>query len=147
MSSTAAVPSPSVMEKFAPKPPVDEPVAETPTVTVVLADLDPMQPGQIVRPGLREQFVEVDHDGVIKAKQVKEGMVVRAFLHGKPCGGERTVSTVKRSEDGSMVHVEFSSPHPPTDYKAAYRFFVKALVGTKVRQRTVVPALVPYEEV
>lgn len=126
-----STPSPSLMPLFkAPAPPAK------PRKPVVLAVNEPADPGKIVRPGLVPTLAE----GVIKAKQVKPGMVLRAFLKGEARGGERTVSKVTRSDDGSMVNIEFSSPHPPTDYKAAYRFWVKDLVVH-------VPALVAYEEV
>jgi hypothetical protein len=116
-------------------------------VEAVSVDLKPEQSAKLVRPGFK-QVVHTDaHDGVIKAKHVESGMTIRAFLHNKPCGGERVVDTVTPSPDGSTVTISFSSPHPTTDYKAAYRFFVQTLVGTPVERVTHVPALVAYEEV
>lgn len=134
------VPSPSVMARFK-KP------TETPVVEAVAADLSPSQPAKLVRPGFKEVVHTDAHDGIIKAKHVEPGMTIRAFLHGKPCGGERIVSGVEPSPDGSTITISFSSPHPTTDYKAAYRFFVQTLVGTPVKRVTHVPALVAYEEV
>jgi hypothetical protein len=135
------IPSPSVMQRFAPKTKVRN-------LPVVIAQTEPEAPASgLVRPGLREQVVEVLHDGVIKAKTLKSGQKVRAFLHGAPRGGERTVSKVTRSQDGATVIVEFSSPHPTTEYKAAYRFYDATLVDTVVRHIEKVPALVAYEEV
>lgn len=132
------VPNPSVMARLKAKP----------VVKAIVVDVTPSQPAKgLVRPGF-ETVVHIDaHDGVIKAKHVKKGMKVRAYVHGKPSGGERVVDTVERSKDGSMVTISFSSPHPTTEYKAAYRFFVQTLVGTPVERVTQVPALVAYEEV
>lgn len=101
----------------------------------------------LVRPGLVDEVTVSKHDGIIKAKNLKPGQVVRAYLHGAPRGGERVVDTVERSEDGGTVHVTFSSQHPANDYKAAYRFYVEALVGTDVTTTHKVHALVPYQEV
>lgn len=116
---------------------------------VITADLDELADAVItgpVRPGLQETVVVTQHDGVIKAKNAEKGQVVRAFLHGQPRGGERVIDTVERIEDGAMVRITFSSPHPTTDYKAAYRFYVSALDGVEVKVVEQVPALVPYEE-
>lgn len=151
----STIPNPSVMARFATKRQQAQQalleVLTGPTignVTLgVVADTQPEQDAKIVRPGLRTVTEYVEHDGVVKAKHLKEGMRVRAYLHGKACGGERVVKSVQRSEDGSMVRVEFSSPHPTTDYKAAYRFYVADLAGTLVAKAHQVPALVPYEEV
>lgn len=133
---TTTAPSPFVMQRFAPKSP--EPI---------VAHLDPAEPGSIVRPGLVDEVTEVEHDGIVKAKQVKKGMVVRAYLHGAPRGGERIVESVEVLDGGATVRVTFSSKHSTADYKAAYRFYVKALVGTTIRRTRKVPALVPYQEV
>lgn len=140
MSTT--VPNPSVMARF------KKPVFEKPAlVTALVAEVEPEHDAKIVRPGLRTVTEYVEHDGVVKAKHLKEGMEVRAFLHGAPRGGKRVVKSIERIDDGAQVRVEFSSPHPTTDYKAAYRFHVEALVGTPVPKVKQVPALVPYEEV
>lgn len=119
-----STPNPSIMARFT--KPVSAPT------TAVVADVQPEQRAKIVRPG-------PTHDGVVKAKQLKEGMKVRAFLHGQPRGGERVVKSVEKIDDGAMVRVTFSSAHPPADYKAAYRFHCEALVRE--------PAFVAYEEV
>ena len=142
MSTT---PSPSVMPKFKRPTEPEAPVVEE----RIVAEFQP-KTGSRVRPGFTVQIVEKPHDGVIKAKQLvkmEPGTVVRAFLHGEPRGGERTVETAVPSEDGSVVTVTFSSNDPVTEYKAAYRFYVDALVGTPVQERRTVPALVEYEEV
>lgn len=116
-------------------------------ITADLTEDVPAQVTGLVRPGLVDEVTVTKHDGIVKAKNIKEGWTVQAYLHGAPRGGKRVVKSVERSEDGSMVHVTFSSPHPDTDYKAAYRFFVEALVGTDVTVVNKVPALVPYQEV
>jgi hypothetical protein len=103
-----------------------------------------LEPGSVVRPGTRVVEKAVTHDGVIKAKHLEAGMVVRAWVHGAPRGGVRVVKAVTKSSDGSTVTVEFSSPHPTTEYKAAYRFFVPKLKGTPVIVTTREPALVDY---
>ena len=117
---------------------------------VILADLDEATaaiPQDVkVRPGLKETVVVTKHDGIIKAKNAEKGQVVRAYLHGQPRGGERVIESVERIEDGAMVRIAFSSPHPTTDYKAAYRFYVAALDGVEVTAVDLVPTLVPYEE-
>lgn len=115
---------------------------------VVAAEVEGAAPARTVRPGLIQKRVEVHHDGIVKAKHLQPGQVVRAYLKDAPRGGERTVESVERLEDGALVRVTFSSDHPTTDYKAAYRFFVADLVGATVRHRVVSePALVAYEEV
>jgi hypothetical protein len=125
-----------------------------PVAPEVLAVLDEVSPAVTiqdvqgpVRPGVRETVVVTQHDGVIKAKNAKPGMTVRAYLHGEPRGGERVIDTVERIDDGAMVRIAFASPHPVTEYKAAYRFFVEDLVGTEVKVVQHVPDLVPYEKV
>lgn len=103
---------------------------------------------QTLRPGLVEQTTEVLHDGIVKAKHIQPGQTVRAWLHNKPCGSERVVASVERIEDGEFVLVTFSTAHPDSTVKAAYRYFVADLVGTVVDTKTtLVPALVSYEEV
>ena len=113
----------------------------------IVADLDPAAKAKVVRPGTRKVRTMSTHDGVVKAKHLKPGMEVRAWLHGEPKGGVRVVESVERSEDGAMVRVAFATPHPTTDYKAAYRFFVEALFGMPIESYETVPALVAYEEV
>lgn len=148
-------PSPTLMPQFkvpaAPACPTAVDLTKTPAIppkpTAVVADLEADTTAKIVRPGTREVTIEGQHDGVVKAKHLVEGQEVRAWLHGGPKGSVRTVDTVTRSEDGATVTVTFSSPHPTTEYKAAYRFFDEALVGTPVFTKTRVPALVAYEEV
>lgn len=83
------------------------------TVTAVIAATDPTAPA-------------AEPDNVVKAKAVKPGMVVRAWLHGGPRGGEYTVLNVRPVKNGSQVHIEFVKPcqRPDGEYKAAYRFFV-----------------------
>jgi hypothetical protein len=108
--------------------------------TNIAAEVDVTAPGRVVRPGVVE--VVSAHDGVIKAKQLAPGMKVRSWLHGKACGSEKVVSKVTRVEDGTMIEVEFSSGHPTSRFKPAYRFFVAALQGTEVvtRKRALVEA-------
>lgn len=107
--------------------------------TQVVADLTPSDHVKIVRPGR----ITGHHDGVVKAKHLKPGQTVRAFLHGEARGGERTVGTVKRIEDGAFVEVEWSSGHPTATYKAAYRWYDEKLAGKTISK----PALVDYQEV
>lgn len=116
-------------------------------ITADLVEDAPAQLTGLVRPGLVDEVVVTKHDGIIKAKNAKPGMVVRAYLKGEPRGGERVINTVERSEDGATVLVTFSSPHPDTEYKAAYRFYVAALVDTDVTVTHKVHALVPYQEI
>lgn len=122
-------PSPSMMQRFAPK---------TTTVTAVAAELAPGQSGRL-------RLGTVPHDGVIKAKQAQNGQTVRAWLtvRGVPqaVGGERVVDQVSPVDVDGNVTISFSTPHPTTVYKAAYRFYVEALVGTPTR------GMVAYEEV
>lgn len=107
--------------------------------TQVAAVLDPAGTAKIVRPGL----IPTEHDGVVKAKHLKDGQTVRAYLHGEPRGGERTVRTVNKIDDGAFVEIEWASGHPTATYKAAYRWHDAALAGTIINQ----PALVTYQEV
>ncbi len=106
------------------------------------AEVFEYEPGKTYRPGHVTITESRIHDGVIKAKNAQPGMTVRAYLHGEPKGGERVIKSVTRSEDGSEVLVEFSTPHPPTTYKAAYRFYVTELDGAVVSFERSVPALV-----
>lgn len=117
------------------------------SAVALAAHIDPEHDARLVRPGTRDVLTYDTHDGVVKAKHLKPGMTVRAFLHGRPCGGERVVESVERIDDGAMVRVAFSSPHPATEYKAAYRFYVEELAGQPIPKTVQVPALVPYEEV
>lgn len=140
-----STPNPTIMQKFAPtfiKPDFKKPDPEP-----IVAELDLSQPGLIVRPGLRPEGYDVEHDGVVKAKHLKSGQIVQSWLHGEPKGARKTVATVTPSEDGSMVTVTFSSKHPDMTVKAAYRYYDSALKGTTVRRVRQVPALVAYEEV
>src|SRR3982751_265863 len=77
-------PSPSIMQRFAPKA---EPIL------AVAADVAPAQPGRV-------RLGTVAHDGVIKAKHAESGQVVRAWLTirgvPQPCGGERVIEMVSR---------------------------------------------------
>lgn len=130
-----STPNPNVMARL-----------KRPTIAVA-ANVNPDSKAKLVRPGLREETVHYPHDGIIKAKALEPGMSVRAYLHDKPCGGVRVVEEVRSINDGAMVRVSFSTPHPTSDYKAAYRFFVEELVGKPVKHVKHVPALVPYEEV
>lgn len=114
---------------------------------VLYAELAPESEAKTVRPGTRPVVVESLHDGVVKAKHLKPGQRVRAWLHDAPRGGERVVATVERINAGARVHVTFSSAHDPVTYKAAYRFYDESLVGTPVQRTNMVPALVAYEEV
>lgn len=115
---------------------------------VVAAETEGGAPARTVRPGLIQKRVEVTHDGIVKAKHLQPGQVVRAYIKGEPRGGVRVVESVERLDDGAFVEVTFSSDDPTTVYKAAYRFFVADLVGTTLRHKVVsTPALVAYEEV
>lgn len=109
MNSTTT-PTPAVMTRFAPR---------------MLADLAPSTP------------TEGAHDGIVKTKHLKGGQVVRAWFNGEPHGGERVVAdVVPATEDRSMWTVSFSSPHRDQTYKAAYRWFDAALVGTVVEPQS-----------
>lgn len=141
-----SAPNPLVMQKFAPKPAEAVPTF-VPPVVVITADLNPADPGKIVRPGLTDKVTYSNHDGVVKAKNLVPGMVVRSWLHGAPCGSEKIIKTVERIDDGAMVRIDFASKHPSIEVKAAYRFHCEALVGTLVRNVKKVPALVAYEEI
>ncbi len=92
----------------------------------VAAEINEHDKVKSVRPGL----IRVEHDGILKAKQVKPGLEIQSYLHDKPCGSIKTVETVTRSEDGATVTLTFSSAHPTLTYKAAYRFYVPGLAGT-----------------
>lgn len=107
--------------------------------TQVTADLTSAAPIKIVRPGR----ITDTHDGVIKAKHLKPGQTVRAFLHGEPRGGERTVGKVTRIDDGAFVEIEWASGQPTATYKAAYRWHDESLANTTVTK----PALVDYQEI
>lgn len=87
--------------------------AQQVTVNAVVAETTPSDPA-------------VEPANVIKAKAALKGQVVRAWLHGEARGGEYTIESVTRSEDGASVHIEFVQPsqRPGGDYKAAYRFLV-----------------------
>lgn len=135
-----STPSPALMPQF------KVPVVDVEPTERIVSEFD-AEAGAKVRPGFKIQIVETPHDGVIKAKNAQPGQTVRAFLNGEPRGGERVVDSVTPNEDGSLINITFLSAHPTTEYKAAYRFYVEDLVGTPVRTRRQVPALVPYEEV
>ena len=113
----------------------------------IVADLAPQETAKIVRPGYKKVVTESVHDGIVKAKHLTPGQEVRAYLHGRAVGGVRTVANVERLDDGATIRVTFSSDHPVTAYKAAYRFFDASLEGSIVKHTKSVPALVAYEEV
>jgi hypothetical protein len=92
--------------------------------------------GKVVRPAPHTERRK--HDGIVKAKHLKPGQIVQAYLQGHARGGSRTVESVTRLGDGSMVRITWSSGQAPADYKAAYRWFDAALVGKPVNY--VVPA-------
>lgn len=102
----------------------------------------PAAHGKSVRPGTVEEEFWTHHDGVVKAKHLVPGQTVRPWLHGKPMGSARTVGSVDKKEDGAVVEIVWSSGHPTSEHKAAYRFHVPALVGTPVRSVRRVAALV-----
>lgn len=114
----------------------------------VVADVQPTTPVASGRamPGHIDKVETSEHDGVLKAKQLRKGQRVRAFVHGKPQGGVRIVATVSKVDDNGMVDVTWASGHPDSSHKAAYRFFDESLVGTPVQRIVKVPALVPYQE-
>jgi len=90
--------------------------------------------GHVVRPATVTETST--HDGIVKAKHIKPGMVVRPFLHGKAVGKPRTVKSVEfLGENRDSVWVEFEADFEPQNYKPAYRWFVEALVGTPIRTR------------
>lgn len=124
-----------------PAPPVHTPV--------VVAQVQPIEPGQIVRPGYVDAIETSIHDGVVKAKHLQKGQRVRAYLHGKPQGGERIVQNVTRvpDTDGALVEIEWASGHPTSQHKAAYRWHDASLVGTSVDRIVKQPALIAYQEV
>lgn len=108
----------------------------------VAAEIHPLEPGRVVRPGFIEQVQEGQHDGVEKAKYIKPGQVVQSFLHGQPRGSAKTVATVTMTEDNERVRIEFSSAHPTQEFKPAYRFYVAELAGTVVTNVKKVPAFI-----
>lgn len=107
--------------------------------TAITAVVEPSDHSKLVRPGL----VTSQHDGVVKAKQLKPGQKVRAFLQGAPRGAERVVGKVTRLGDGAMVQIEWASGQPTSEYKAAYRWHDASLEGSPISK----PALVAYQEV
>lgn len=109
--------------------------------------VEPEVKARLVRPGLTETEVHFIHDGVVKTKHLKPGMVVRPFVHGKARGGEREVGEVKRIGNGATHHVSWTTPHPEGEWAAAYRWYCEALDGAPVTKTVRRPALVPYEEV
>lgn len=124
--------------------PVPNPLAvfgnrKTEAQTSLTAVVEPTGPSKIVRPGV----VATEHDGVVKAKHLKSGQKVRAYLQGAPRGGERVVGTVTRLGDGAMVRIEWASGQPTSEYKAAYRWHDASLEGQSISK----PALVNYQEV
>lgn len=143
MSTSTTVPTttpnPSIMAKFV-KAPAKHGV-------VIAADLSPADPGRTVRPGTRQEYTGETHDGVVKAKQLRKGMVVRSYLNGAPRGSVKVIEKVTRVKgtDGAMVLVTFSSAHAEVELKAAYRFHCAELEGTPVASD--IPAFVAYEEV
>lgn len=111
MTTTA---SPATMPKF-----------KTPTVPAVGVEASVTDLALQVIAG---EFDESLPDNVIKAKQLKKGQHVRAWLTIKgtqqPAGGTRVVDVVSPVDSDGMVEVSFSSLHPTETFKAARRFFV-----------------------
>lgn len=128
-------------------PVTSTPVPATPTQTsdeVTAQITAQLAPGQVMTLGTRVVEQVAIHDGVIRAKHLRPGQVVRAWLHGAPRGGEREVATVESFDNGSMVRITWATPHPVSEVKAAYRYYDKALEGQqivkRVRQRSFVDA-------
>lgn len=115
--------------------------ASEPVTAQITAELSP---GQVVTLGSRTVEQVIVHDGVIRAKHLKPGQVVRAWLHGEPRGGERQVESVESIEGGAMVRITWATEHPVSEVKAAYRYHDKTLEGQRtvkrVRQRSFVDA-------
>lgn len=99
---TVTVPSPAIMQKFAPQ---------------IAVLVDPAAPA------------DQTPENVVKAKRLEEGMRIRAVLTIKgisqACGGVRTVATVSKPDAQGMVEVSFSSLHPTEKFKAARRFEIQ----------------------
>lgn len=132
--------SPAAMPQF--KAPAAPKTTPKPSA---LVRLDPIEPGTLVRPGTVEQVTVTS--GVIKAKHVKPGMELRAFLKGEPRGAKRTVASKRRvpGTDGAKVEITWTEDSPlphVSEYAAAYRFHGEAIEVVKH-----VPTLVPYSEV
>lgn len=111
------------------------------------AALEEQAKAKVVRPGLIEVTETYIHDGVVKSKNLRKGMVVQPYVHGKPRGSQRTVETVERKGNGAEYHVTFSSAHPEGDFKAAYRWYCPALDGATAHRTVRKPGFVDYQEV
>lgn len=98
----------------------------TPNPTILFGRATHAQQATTILAVTEPQAPAAEPAGVIKAKHVKKGQVLRAWLKGQARGGEYTVQAATRSEDGSTVHIAWEQPcqRPDEDYKAAYRFFV-----------------------
>lgn len=109
---------------------------------IAIKPVTDLTPGKIVRPtGKRTVLVVQVDDGIRKAKQVKPGMRVRPYLNGEARGGERTVLSVERINEGALVRIAFSSGHPTQEYKPAYRFVDLDAVGREVQVRQSAPSV------
>lgn len=138
-----STPNPLLLAKFHHKP---APAPKKPKAQPVLAKIEPTDPGKVVRPGTQPTVVEVEHDGVVKAKHLEPGQHVRPWLHNEARGSVRIVEAVTPNDDGSEVYIEFASAHPAAWFKAAYRWFDADLKGTTIQQVKHVPAFVSYFE-
>lgn len=107
----------------------------------------PTEKAKHVRPGLVEQTVTEIHQGVVKSKHLEPGMEVQPMVHGTPRGSKRVVKKISRVGNGAMWLVEWATPHPDAEFKAAYRWYCEALDGATVTRTVKVPGLVPYQEV
>lgn len=116
----------------------------TPSKQVTAQVTAEIAPGHVVTLGSRTVEQVTVHDGVVRAKHLKPGQVVRAWLHDAPRGSEREVASVEPINDGSMVRITWATQHPVSEVKAAYRYHDAALEGTevvkRVRQRAFVDA-------
>lgn len=101
---------------------------------------------KVVRPGLVNTETYSIHDGVVKSKHLKPGMVVRPWVHGEARGAERTIKGATRIGDGAMILIECETGFDPQERPAAYRWYCEALDGATVTHTVKTPALVPYEE-
>ena len=135
-------PTPSTLAAFAKK----RAVPPAPSVPKIAAIIEPSDPGNIVRPGLRHEVIEEVHNGVVKTKHLRVGQRVRPFVHGQPRGGERIVAKTTRQDGGAMVEVEWASGHPTSQHKAAYRWYDASLDGATVQRVVAKPGFVSYQE-
>ena len=98
---------------------------------------------QAVRPGIVTEEKTVINDGIVKAKNLKPGQVVRPYLNGEARGAAKVVDKVERLGDGAFVRVSYSSAHQTVEVKAGYRFYDESLDGKPEKVTVKRPGFVP----